>query len=375
MEELKEEFRNAKELGLPSKVRFDTQDTTVEKLGELLRDNPNGILVIRDELMGWFKNLGKQGHESARAFYLEAWSGVSSGFTYDRIDRGEIEIPNPCVTIFGGIQPGPFMAYLNRAKNNLADDDGLLQRFQLLVWPDEEKEWKNVDRIPNQEAKEKAFGIYQFFAKFDPEFDNTISSSIPAIRFDKETQVLFDRWRCALERRLRSGELEPELEAHLGKYRSLMPSLALLFQLIINYSKGISTFEVKSHAAELAIRWCGFLESHAVRVYSSDRLYRVTVAKAILDKIKEGMVSAPFTARDIYRNGWSQLNNSERVVDGLKELEAKGWLKSRIRKTGGTSSTVWHVHTLWLLTKLTEPSKGEPTHFLLSVLSVLLTEG
>jgi hypothetical protein len=32
--------------------------------------------------------------------------------------------------------------------------------------------------------------------------------------------------------RLRSGKLSDPLEAHLAKYRSLMPSLALVFQLI-----------------------------------------------------------------------------------------------------------------------------------------------
>jgi len=35
----------------PSLRRYKTNDTTVEKLGELLRENPNGLLVLRDELV------------------------------------------------------------------------------------------------------------------------------------------------------------------------------------------------------------------------------------------------------------------------------------------------------------------------------------
>src|SRR4051812_6512956 len=32
--------------------RYKSNDTTVEKLGELLRENPSGLLVMRDELVG-----------------------------------------------------------------------------------------------------------------------------------------------------------------------------------------------------------------------------------------------------------------------------------------------------------------------------------
>ena len=37
--------------------RYYTQDATVEKLGEILRDNPKGVLVFRDELVGFLKQL------------------------------------------------------------------------------------------------------------------------------------------------------------------------------------------------------------------------------------------------------------------------------------------------------------------------------
>lgn len=55
----------------PARRRYIINDTTVEKLGEILRGNSNGVLIYRDELIGFLKGLEKEGQEGARAFYLE----------------------------------------------------------------------------------------------------------------------------------------------------------------------------------------------------------------------------------------------------------------------------------------------------------------
>jgi putative DNA primase/helicase len=91
--------------------RYILNDSTVEKLGELLNQNPNGLLLFRDELIGWLRTLDREGHENDRAFYLEAWNGNGS-YTYDRIGRGTLHIKAACVSILGGIQPGPLNNYL-----------------------------------------------------------------------------------------------------------------------------------------------------------------------------------------------------------------------------------------------------------------------
>lgn len=127
----------------PARRRYKSNDTTVEKLGELLKDNPTGLLVLRDELVGLMASWDREGREGDRAFYLEAWNGNSS-FDTDRIGRGSIFIHNICVSIFGGIQPDKLIGYLEQASNALAND-GMLQRFQVLVYPDRET-WEYRDR-------------------------------------------------------------------------------------------------------------------------------------------------------------------------------------------------------------------------------------
>lgn len=130
-------------------------DATVEKLGKILNQNPHGVLLFRDELTGWFRTLDREGHENDRAFYLEAWNGTGS-YTYDRIGRGTLYIPAACVSILGGIQPGPLEDYLKATLRGGAGDDGLLQCFQLSVYPDDSLSWKNVDRPPRAIAKQRA---------------------------------------------------------------------------------------------------------------------------------------------------------------------------------------------------------------------------
>src|SRR2546423_1542113 len=45
----------------PVPRRLITQDATAEKLHEILRDNPAGVLLIRDELSAFFATLDKPG--------------------------------------------------------------------------------------------------------------------------------------------------------------------------------------------------------------------------------------------------------------------------------------------------------------------------
>ncbi|GAG30412.1 unnamed protein product, partial [marine sediment metagenome] len=46
--------------GKPTEKRYIVNDATVEKLGELLNQNPNGLLLERDELTGWLKGLDRE---------------------------------------------------------------------------------------------------------------------------------------------------------------------------------------------------------------------------------------------------------------------------------------------------------------------------
>ncbi|MDQ6932199.1 MAG: YfjI family protein [Candidatus Eremiobacteraeota bacterium] len=152
----------------PVERRYFTQDATPEKLAELLRENPRGIAIIRDELAGWLKTMDRPGHEGERQFHLEGWNGSGQSYTYDRIGRGTIHVPALCTSVLGGIQPGRLAEYIAEANGNGGGADGLLQRLQVLVWPDEFPDWKNIDRYPDVQAKQRAFAIVAALDEIDP---------------------------------------------------------------------------------------------------------------------------------------------------------------------------------------------------------------
>lgn len=118
---------------IPRRTRLIVNDATVEKLGELLNENPRGLLVVRDELPGLLAKLEDEAFQIDRAFYLEAFNGDAS-FKYDRIGRGTVEIEMATLSMVGGVQPARIAPIVRGAVTG-SSADGLVQRLQLAVWP------------------------------------------------------------------------------------------------------------------------------------------------------------------------------------------------------------------------------------------------
>src|SRR5262249_45373846 len=152
----------------PAEKRYVTNDCSYEKLGEILVANPNAVLAHRDELVSLLKTLDREEFAAARGFFMSAWNGKDS-YRFDRITRGRTHIEAACVSVLGSTQPGRLAEYIRRAKDGGAADDGLIQRFGLLVWPDQSPEWNNTDRYPNSRAREDAWGCFEGFDRLQPE--------------------------------------------------------------------------------------------------------------------------------------------------------------------------------------------------------------
>jgi putative DNA primase/helicase len=300
----------------PAEIRLLTSDATFESLHQVLSENPPGIFVLRDELGGWLAGLERQGREQERAFYLECWSGNSS-FTIDRIARGSVHVPHACISLFGGIQPARLRSYLADALRDGPTNDGLMQRFQLLVWPDAKSEWRYIDRAPDTMALERAAEVYRRVAAMDAE-------KPLRLQFEDEAQLMFIAWLTDLETRARKDDTSPVMQAHLAKYRSLMPTLALLFSLADGRLESVSL-----HHAQLASDWCDYLEAHARRIYASQTSPEKSAAIALGKKLAKGWGRAEgfFTLRDVYSKHWSGLSNPEEARPAVRVLEDYGWIR------------------------------------------------
>ena len=348
----------------PVRRRFMTNDATVEKLGIILAENPNGVTMFVDELVRLLKTMDRDGHEGDRSFYLTAWSG-DSRYTYDRIGRGTLDIDSASVSIVGSIQPGVVADYLCSAVAGGMGDDGMMQRFQLSVWPDASPTWRNVDRYPDADARRRAYDALQRLVDLSPdgvfaERDALAPNALPFLRLEADAQQRFDVWRCDLEQRLRAGREHPAIESHLAKYRSLVPSLALILHLL---DENVGT--IGDDPVSKAVAWAVYLESHARRLYAGVTRGPAVAARLLAAKIEAGDVPDDFTARTLYRNNWTGLDKVA-AGDAIDLLLSLDWLSEREVRTAGRPCTWYAVNPKTRRPApdaLTKPTKGTSVTF------------
>jgi len=326
--------------------RYSTSDSTVPKLQELMSFNPQGVFVFRDELHGFLMSLEQEGREADRAFHLEGWDGQGS-FTSDRIGRGTVRSDLVCESVFGSIQPARIIPHIRQTLSGSAND-GLVQRFQVLVYPDVDK-WSYIDKTPDQEAQNRAYRLIQKLNDMDFVNDARAvledGNKIPYMRFSEDAQELFKVWITDLESRLRNNEETPTVQEHLGKYRSLMPSLALVFHLL-DVADGKALGNVSLRSTQLAAAWCDYLESHAKRIYHMAGDITLRAAGNLTEKIKQGKLDDGFTARHIRQKNWSMLTDMDVIKGALLELVEASWLRREDLSplNGGKTKTIYWIN-------------------------------
>jgi putative DNA primase/helicase len=344
---IKVEFDLGEEPKAPTPIRFRTNDSSYESLGELLIGNPTGVLVERDELISLLQHLDRDEQCVAKGFYLSGWGG-SQPYTFDRIGRGHRHVDAVCLSVLGNTQPARIAEYVRQSNKGGAGGDGLLQRFSLLVWPDAPATWRDVDQYPVGPARERAWEVFMRLSKLEHSsvlsagaelgaFDKT-----PAFRFTDDAHATFLAWRGDLEAKLRRGELSASLEGHLAKYRKLVPSLAL-----INHLADGGTGFVAPSSLKRAIGFAEYLETHARRLYGSGSEIETAAAKAILRHIRKGDLSDGFTARDVHRPKWTGLTDIAHVELGLTLLVDLDYLAASSGlpgDRGGRPTTTYRIN-------------------------------
>lgn len=330
---------HAQEPTKPKLKRYITSDATVEKLGEICADNPNGVLYHRDELPSLLFDLQREEKVSSRGFLLSGWSGMSS-YTFDRISRGMIHVEAVNISLFGTAQPQRMAKLVADAAEKL--DDGMVQRLQLLAWPDMSQEWKLVDRQPDQQAREAAFACCRRLADLVPEdvsAEHDDLNPLPYIRLSPDAYHAFNAYREDLEKRLRSGALSGLLTGHLSKFRGLVPRVALILHLASRGSGPVSL-----EAMQAALTWAAYLEGHARRVYASPEGHAAQTADLLLARIERGELGSQFTRRDILQKNWSGLGDPQEVGAALALLASHDWLRLEQVKSRGRPTERYHVN-------------------------------
>ncbi|MFK7823619.1 MAG: DUF3987 domain-containing protein [Oligoflexales bacterium] len=308
--------------------RYMVNDPTIEKVLAILEENPQGLLLYRDELSGWLETMYKNGREGDREFFLESWNG-DSPYSMDRISRGTVFVEGLCLSVIGGLQPTKFNAYVSAITKGGKSDDGFLQRFQMLIYPEKPKAWKHIDRRPNQDAAKWVEQLFERIAQLPFPKGNTSATDRISVRFAPDAQFIADKWYAELEKRLFTETMSPIMEGHLSKFRSLMPSLALIFEvteLLGKTANGVPS-SISAESTNLAIRWCEFLELHAIKAYGEHLNPALASARVLYKKITSGAVKDYDRCRDLYRHGWKGLSNMKDLEGAIGVLKTYRWIR------------------------------------------------
>jgi hypothetical protein len=142
------ESRGARPAEPDPPATYTTRDSTIEALGELLRDAPRGLLLARDELDAWFGSFSRykgKGGGSDRPQWLELHGAGT--LIIDRLTRarGRLAVRRAAVSLCGSIQP----AVLARALDDEAMSAGLGARFLLAMPPRRRRRWSEAE-LPDE---------------------------------------------------------------------------------------------------------------------------------------------------------------------------------------------------------------------------------
>ncbi|MGD9588726.1 MAG: YfjI family protein [Pyrinomonadaceae bacterium] len=342
--------------------RLLIEDGTVEKIGELLRVNSRGLVAYHDELSALLDTFKVKDRAGDRSFYLKAWGGTGS-HVVDRIGRGSMRIGNLCLTVVGGIQPAKIAPFVDEVLSG-RNDDGLLQRFGAMVYPDPLPRYKYVDDPPKGVAEARA--VFTKLNAFDPAAYGCKRLSDDAggyyfLQFNTDAQEFFRTWLTELENNRRGfvGYVSELPGSHISKLRGLMPKLALIFQMIDLVAGIDRDLTVSLKNAKLAADWCEFFKAHAERLYAISASSGFSGARRVLKAISSGDLENRFTPREVQRKCWSGLTDRTSVQEALSTLEEYGWIaKLPVVQTGGRPSVVYVSTNPDTSNSLTKPTKG-----------------
>lgn len=295
-------------------------DATVEALTLRMSNNPQGVLLFRDELTGWLRTIDCESRANEKSIYLEAFDASKTPFIIDRISRDNLVIPSLALSILGGVQPDRLLPII-QGRDSGGGNDGFLERFQMSVYPDRVMS-EYIDIAPNVEAERQAKAIFLKLAELGDQSDIEFY-------FNKTAQTISDDWAVNLNQKINNAPRD--FEAVYGKYHALMAKLALLLHLVEEASHNTVPFTpnlaVSEQHVQRAILWMDYLESHAKRILAMGKKdTENTSAKILLEKLPK--LGRSFTKHQLTQQSWKGLKNKIDRERAIQVLEDSGYIKS-----------------------------------------------
>jgi hypothetical protein len=341
----------------PTKARRHiTSDATIQAVGEILRDNPRGLLLARDELDGWLQShtQHRQGRGTDRPLWLELHR--AGNLFVDRLTRvrGPLFVRRANCSLCGTIQP----LVLARALDDEALAAGLAARFLMASPPERRKHWTEA------EVSEDLADRYQQLLRDLLELDlaNTAQRRPHVLEMDAAAKRVWVQWYDRWAERQHASRAEQK--ALLAKLEGGAARLALLHHVVGCAAAGVRPeviFDgeggfrqrprdttIGERSMQAGITLAEWFADEALRIYQT---LRETEAereqRTLLEWIAghRGQVTAQ-QLRDSCRGRYPRAEDAEAALGALVEAGLGEWIDKPAGPKGGRPTRTFRLAAL-----------------------------
>jgi hypothetical protein len=317
----------------PILERLTVSDATAEALVPILKENPRGVVLVRDELIGWVQamNQYREGGKGAdQQFWLSAWS--SSTVTVDRKkthDLGPLRVRHPVIGVVGGLTPDKLQALRGTGPRQKIDQDGFIDRI-LPCFPTEmptiEENWLEI----SEEALQKLRTVMDRLRdlKMVPvEEAGVIKGYRPfVVKFTAEGKRAWQQFTRTHAEERNAEDFPPHLIGPWSKLRGYGARLALIVHFLRLACGEVTDENVDGESMNRAARLVAYFKSHTRKMYAvMDADPNNAAAKKLLRWIAEG--GRQFTRRDAYRAVRGTCKTVDHIDPILHLLENHGYIR------------------------------------------------
>jgi hypothetical protein len=271
-------------------------NTTMEAISGIHQNNPRGIILFKDEIIGMLKDFNKYNKGGGdKQELMELFNG--NPLRVDRATKETVYLPETCINIVGGVQPDRIKYLAN--EENLAD--GFFYRLLF------SRVTEHVPMTYSNEALNKSI-----IDKSNLIFQALYSIEESLLNVPREAEDLYSQWFNEAQVKYFNDPFGRALQSKLETY---VWRFCIILDVLNQVSKNTSRSAIIPETMENALRLAEYFRNESTEVYKE------TFREGILE-------SEPEEFQKIYR----KLENREYTTEELVNTFSNFWGKDNTNK-------------------------------------------
>lgn len=252
----------------PQRVNLLISDATTEAICKAHEGNLVGLISYFDELVAWLNSQNQYRNGSDTEFWLNAWS--STTIKVNRVTKDELFIPDPSITVLGGIQPRVLKSLVR--KNNKAN--GFLYRI-LFAFPDDVKKPYETD---NEISDWIESDYYRTINRIYDLCRGTsgMENSKVEIPISSSGKQIYREWKNAIADEINESN-DDSISSLLGKIETYCLRIALVLHVLEKVSEQevdtLKNTEVSQSTVENAIKLSDYFKANGLKVIDKIEIF------------------------------------------------------------------------------------------------------